>query len=254
MSKRKRTGRTHFARNARGSQLLEGVSGFYLLLFTFVLLLILLLNVGTLTYYKMKLSLVTTRAAAYASSIIYPSSASWLHNQQRTADLTVLSAQSTAYANTLLQQAGLAAPASQSPPQVTVTYGPLVADTLSANVAIKLTSLPIFGRGIVLPAFMALQDSAFGVARYDQPPGVLCLVAPGTPPNSVSSVYMPGYGWAPDGGAGAAPNDVMRLRTNCFSHAPQIIPLGVPSAGSIGECWDSGGSAMTPLPSVTQSY
>jgi hypothetical protein len=247
-------------RSQHGQTLAESGVALWVLTLTIILFLMLVASIGTVIFYKMKLALVTTQAAAYGSSIVIPSTVTWNHNQQVGFNMNALQVKTTQYTQNLLTQMGLTASTTGTAPVVTVTYQPIVADAIAVNVNVKLTSIPLF-KGTVLPEFISMQDSATGISRYDQPPNLSCLVVPNTPAPLVTHIYMGGYGWAPGGATGDSGNDVMKLRP--FASGPQTILMGIPSAGSgcpgtgpgfIGECYDSGVSPMTTLPNGSHSF
>jgi len=244
-------------RSARGQVIAESAVALFVMFIVFVGSILLLLNVGCVIYYKMKLAMVTTQTAGYAASIATPSSLTWLHNQNVGANFAGLSAQATQYANTALKNMGLNGNTA-NPPAVTVVYGPLAGDVWWANVFITVPQVPLVGDGSIVPYRMDLSDSACAMARYDQVPVPNQFILPGetpaTPGGQDASLYMGGYGWVAGGAAGMPPYDQQNLRSSYFSPAPTIIKMGVPTGGKLSEYWDAGGPTMTVLPGGTTNY
>jgi hypothetical protein len=247
---------SHRIRTQAGSSLVEGTVGLCIVIATLTLSLLLIAFIGVVVFYKLKLAAVTTQTAAYASSIAYPSTVAWNHNEQVSYDMTPLQTQAVQYANNALTTTGLI---SARPPNISVQYSPLNADVLSVSVIITLTGLPLL-QGTPLPGWLKMTDSATGVARYDQPPNLTSFWQPTPTTGGGYQLYMPGYSWTSSSASGVANNnDVMNLRSPYFNTAPTIIKMGIPSSGSgdptlgpgyIGEGQETG---HDPAPSFNSS-
>ncbi|HEY9790456.1 MAG TPA: hypothetical protein V6D22_08660 [Candidatus Obscuribacterales bacterium] len=241
----------------KGAILVESALSLFVIFTVFIGSVLLLLNVGVVIYYKMKLATVTTQTAAYAASLVTPSTLTFVHNQTVGANYSAATTAVTGYANAALNTVGLTG---SGAPSVTVNYSPLDGDVLWVNVFITVSGVPLVGNGTILPAKLDLTDTACSIARYDQTPVnnqfIIHGTTPAPPGGQDASLYMPGYGWVPGGNSGAPNYDVMNLRSSYFSTSPTIIPMAIPSTGDgyFSEYVDTGGPTMTVLPGGTSSY
>lgn len=217
-------------RNQFGSEIVEGVVGIGLILAILIMSLFLILDTFVVILYKIKLAIVTTQVAAYASSLIYPSDAAWGSALTKNApdmanENNPFTRKTIAYANTLLTNAGLTAN-NGSPPKIKVSYAPLSTATETVNVQIQLGSLSLLNSGQLLPSWISLQDSATGVARYLRSRDFLMAVVNGP---LLYNIDIPTYGY-PASSTIANPLNGMKLRP--FNQAPQIVTMGIPSNNS----------------------
>ncbi|MBI4533545.1 MAG: hypothetical protein HY711_06320 [Candidatus Melainabacteria bacterium] len=133
---------TRIQRSLAGQALAEGVVALLLVVAGVVGGVILLVNVGMSTYYKEKLGFVANQVATYAATL------------SASNDIT---AKSTDLAKDLMTKMGL-------PSDATVTTETTTAGGKSAvSVTIQTGSLPLFGKGDILPLKISLRDTAVAI-------------------------------------------------------------------------------------------
>jgi hypothetical protein len=152
-------------RAQRGSVIVEGVVGTWLVISALVCSVLLLVNTGLATYYKQRLGFITDQVSTLAANEI--ASPMFVSTDQTIAN-------TKERAKKLLHDLGMPAPQSvdvvvdppQSPP--TSTNPPSTEET-TVKVTIRIFGLQMIGNGTVIPSVLALQDSSETIIDNTRP-------------------------------------------------------------------------------------
>lgn len=145
-------------RNARGSGIIEGVTGLWLVVSGTVAAVLLMVNVGLSTIYKEKISFATSQCAQYAAS-----KASWGGAYKPGSTPEQVKEATIVMADKLLNNMGL--PKAQ---KVTV-----VEDNDTITVTIEVSGLALMGHVHYLPSSLMMRDVASAAIPDNTPPGFL---------------------------------------------------------------------------------
>lgn len=185
----------HKTRNNRGYGLLEGSVGLMLVIGATLAALVLVFNVCSAFYHKLKLSIAASEGAIYAAKIVTPSLYTWNHCYRQpivgSVAETHFAPRAKAYIEELMHRIGL-------PPAalIRVEYSDLYPSPglITVRVTITENGLTMFGNGSLYPSSITLKESAAAVIKNDQPPALLCLRSTNSPGSS-EELAIPAYGF-----------------------------------------------------------
>lgn len=186
-------------RRQRGSGIVEGVVGLWLVVAGAVAGTLLIINTGMAVLYKQKVSYVASQTAAALSSQLV-----WLGVKRKGVTAPQIQERANKLANIMLRELGVPGAAS-----VTVTDNKDI-----VMVQIKALPMPLFGK-----EFGLLTIEERGVAAYttNQPPAICQIAAP----NSTSSIVVPCYG-SVGGPSGAKLGVIVAPGTTLVQHGLSV--------------------------------
>lgn len=147
-------------RTNRGSGIIEGVTGLWVVVSGTVAAVLLLVNVGMSTFYKEKIAFVTNNCATFAAS-----KASWGGAYKPGSNPDQVREATIDMAAKLLKKMGL--PQAQ---KVTVEE-----DAGTITVSIEVSSLALIGKVAYLPSSLTMKDVATAAIPDNTPPGFLTM-------------------------------------------------------------------------------